>query len=364
MSDKFNAKRQALQTPEEWGGEGRYFGPSIKASSLSSPDMPVEEQLQQPLDLSLGGVKERLHEATVAPARDWWEQTPRTEKFMNVLQAATDVFQPQGKAVSGASMLFGSKELRGAMTQVMKALKRAKIPGTEGQNLISGLLRTTGKGTVLSPSPRSTAAVQAPAGSFSREVPDAGLEAARLNKERIQQMRDNADLWERMAPTYPKAEAAAAKKNAVRLRESADAELKQHERHLKRLQTHRRRQIEKYESAPTTPEIAVGPKFSAEPNVEFHEVAHAADVGQLPGRSVQARQVMEKSDMGDWLRKQQTPGGEALYPKEWTELPGEQLAEGLTAVAQGRRPDLTIKETQRLQELLGIELEKLKLSPF
>lgn len=103
-----NEKRQALKG----GGAGRYFGPTI-GPTLPPAGAPIEEQLQQPLDLSLGAIGSRLGEALVAPAQEWLEYTPRQEKFMDVLYGLTDVAQPGRGA--GMAAVFGSPQVSEAL---------------------------------------------------------------------------------------------------------------------------------------------------------------------------------------------------------------------------------------------------------
>ena len=146
-------KRQALKG----GGAGRYFGPTI-GPTLPPAGAPIEEQLQQPLDLSLGAIGSRLGEALVTPAREWLEYTPRREKFMDVLSAATDVFQP-GKGV-GTAAVFGSPQVsealrRGAGAWLTKARPSLYKKGTRLGDLFRKIGYAPGKeaSTVLQEMP-------------------------------------------------------------------------------------------------------------------------------------------------------------------------------------------------------------------
>lgn len=357
----YGAFQQAFQE-DPLGQMAQYAYPEHYPQIAAGEEIPKEALTQAAFRMMRAGSPEALAGVAVREAGGTPTQAELAETISPGLPEV-------GGGVKGASLLFGSKAARKAMEQAIRALRRAKVPGGEqGLGVVGGLLRTTGKGAVLTDIPRKGGPELgglSSAGTFTRDVSDVGLVAARRNQERIDGMIHTADRSDAYARRTEAAggDGSEFKKNATVLRKEAAHDQAQHDRHLKRLQTHRRQQIEKYEIKPETPEIAVAPRFSKTPDVELHELLHAGEKGMFPGRTGRVRELLEKSGVGDWLRAQEM-GGAAIYPEAWTRMPGEQFAESLTAIARGQNPGLTAKEAKKLGSELGLELEKLRLAPW
>jgi hypothetical protein len=84
----------------------------LKAGGTEA-ELPIEQQLQVPLDLSMSGIADRWKRNVAEPAMAYWEYVPRQQKFMDAVSLLTDLVEPgKSQGVNAAQFLMTPKALQ------------------------------------------------------------------------------------------------------------------------------------------------------------------------------------------------------------------------------------------------------------
>jgi len=335
-------------------GAGAYFPPA-GAPEMSAPPEYLDESWIQMMNRGVGKPAAEVDEMQ----RNWQDyqrrmkeqesdEMTRTQKFMDLVSYVPDLFE--GPGMMAGSMLLGSPAQRTAGKEVLKAFKKAKLPGEAGRGkFVKDLLDELKLGAVFGGKPRASGSKA----TYTQDLPISDIletPTSRLSKD--------VTTMEKAAykHAYPDLEAA-----TLFEREAAEtaAEIAQREKHIPRLMRHREKQFKRQEDwgidlkfrEARTPEIATRP--DAGPGSVAHEITHSGDLEIFAGgsRLPHNPKLSEAMQKRGWL-------------KEYSDRPYEQLARLVQDIMEGKelgiQKSLSTEELTKIGTEMGLDLNKLR----